>query len=98
MPVYVDRIRTHAKVKGRAARLGNRWSHLFADDPDELDAFASDIGMRREWGQYRGIPGRFHYDVTPERRAQAIAAGARVVDNRTMIAIFKKQESQAAGG
>jgi hypothetical protein len=93
MSVYVDRIRTHGGVKGRAARLGKQWSHLFADTPEELDAFAARIGMRYEWGQHRGVPGRFHYDVTPFRRQLAIEAGAEEVDDRPMIAILKMQKN-----
>jgi Protein of unknown function (DUF4031) len=95
LAVYVDRIRTHGNVKGRADRVGNRWSHLFADTPEELDAFAASIGMHYEWGQHRGVPGKYHYDVPPFRREMAVAAGAQEVDDRTMIAIFRKQKEPA---
>jgi hypothetical protein len=96
MSVYVDRIRDHgASVKGSAKRWGSLWSHLFADSDEELDTFAIDkLGLKRIWGQHRGVPGRFHYDVLPKVRAKAIKAGAIEVDNHTMIAILKGQRER----
>lgn len=79
MTVYVDELRVHAAVPidPEAARVfggGRRSCHMSADTPDELHAMADRIGLRREWFQKH--PVLDHYDLTPSRRAQAVAAGA----------------------
>lgn len=78
-----------AQAERVGARNGHRWCHLFADEADseELHAFARRIGMRREWFQ------RNHYDLTPGRRAAAVKAGAREVDRRESVAIWRKQRA-----
>ena len=57
-----------------------RWTgggHMQADTPDELNAFAARLGLRREWFQSRpGRPERDHYDLTAARRDRAIELGA----------------------
>jgi Protein of unknown function (DUF4031) len=74
MTVYVDDMRLRARV----GRLDARWSHLLADDVDELHAFARGIGLRRSW--FQGPPGHHpHYDVTDTKRRQAIQAGAKAI-------------------
>ena len=47
--------------------------HLFGTDLEALHAFAKSIGLRREWYQGKQFP---HYDLTKNKRAQAIQAGA----------------------
>ena len=47
MTVYVD----DASIAATVGRLAARWSHLIADDQDELHAFALRLGLRREWFQ-----------------------------------------------
>lgn len=100
MSIYVDRIRDHGDaVKGYARRHGTRWSHLFTDGPEnELDTFAASIGLKYEWGQHRGVPGRFHYDVIPSKRARAIRAGAIEVDDRTAVTIWHRQMTSTTTG
>lgn len=72
MSVYVDRIQcwpTHIRCFKAGA------CHMWADTPDELHAMARRIGLRRGWFQNHGrLP---HYDLTPARRAKAIANGAQ---------------------
>jgi hypothetical protein len=71
--VYVDDWRQWARV----GPIEARWSHLTADTDEELHELAGRIGLRREWFQDRhSDETRHHYDVTDERRAEAIAAGA----------------------
>jgi hypothetical protein len=65
MAVYVD----DAQISWR----GRRWSHLVADEPDELHRVAARLGLRREWAQERGRT--LHYDVPDEVRARAIDLG-----------------------
>lgn len=79
MTVYVDDFRVPARV----GRLSARWSHLVADDRDELHAFAAQLGLRRAWFQDKGDH-RWHYDVTDAKRAEAIRLGARPVTLREM--------------
>lgn len=81
MTVYVDTLIPHPPPKDAATRRagaphGHRWCHLFTDSADltELHAVAARIGMRRSWFQNDGdLP---HYDLTPPRRAAAVARGA----------------------
>jgi hypothetical protein len=85
MTVYVD----DARIPARVGRLHTCWSHLTADDRDELHAFAARLGLRRAWFQDKpnqdGTPGpHWHYDVTDTKRAAAIAAGATPLNLREM--------------
>lgn len=79
MSVYVD----HAFAYGE----WGRWSgggHLQADTPEELHAFAQQLGMRREWFQSRlGRPENDHYDLTERGREKALQLGAIAEDRRT---------------
>jgi hypothetical protein len=55
---------------------GYEWCHLFADASEELHAFAERIGLKRSWVQ-RPETKWEHYDLTPQKRAQAVKAGAQ---------------------
>jgi len=58
-------------VKAPARKHGTRWCHLVSDTSHaELHAFATRLGLRREWFQ------RDHYDLTPGMRAKAVRLGA----------------------
>ncbi len=60
---------------------GRRWSHLVSDTSlEELHAFALAVGIPR-----RGFEGD-HYDVPEERYADVVAAGARPVGPRELLA------------
>lgn len=91
MTVYVDNSRISATV----GRIKARWSHLTADDKEELHRFAESIGLNRAWfqtcksqmcpGKSKGDPNlcvHWHYDVTDSKRAAALAAGAEPMDIR----------------
>jgi len=74
--VYVDDWRQWARV----GPVETRWSHLTADDADELHAFAAALGLRRQWFQdHHADPTRHHYDLSDAARERAIAAGAVAV-------------------
>jgi len=63
--------------------------HLFTNDGD-LDALhelAASVGLRREWFQNDELP---HYDLSPNKRDQAVAAGAIEVDRRYAIWLRRK--------
>ena len=100
MTVYVD----DASIAATVGRLTARWSHLIADDQDELHAFALRLGLRREWFQdpltkTRGVrpaPGsraaeNWHYDVTAGKRLRAIQLGAVAVTWRELVEIIDRR-------
>jgi hypothetical protein len=67
--------------------------HMFSDQVDlaELHDLARRIGMRRRWFQDGSTP---HYDLTPSRRAQAVARGAVEVEHRQAVAIWKARREK----
>jgi hypothetical protein len=74
--VYVDPLSNWPKGWGPGKRYG-RFCHLFGDDPEELHVFAALIGLKRSWAQGGGTTGRMlHYDITAEKRAEAVRTGA----------------------
>jgi hypothetical protein len=74
--IYVDNMRGWARGdRGSGRVVTGRWSHLLADDPDELAGFAARLGLRPEWLQFPGTP-REHYDIVEAVRRRAVAAGA----------------------
>jgi len=83
--IFVDDMRRLAQVGKYTAR----WSHLTADTQAELHAFAQRLGLRRSWFQNPG-GGRWHYDVTESKRAQAIALGAQQIAYRDMPTITRR--------
>lgn len=77
--IYVDPLFVMQSRDAQAfrvgARNGHRWCHLWCDgNVDALHALAARIGLRRAWFQdKKDFP---HYDLTPQRRAAAVKAGA----------------------
>ncbi len=93
MTVYVDDWRQWARV----GPIETRWSHLTADDADELHAFAEQLGLRRAWFQdHHRDPTRHHYDVSDPARARAIAAGAVAVTWREGARLRRIRREQAS--
>jgi hypothetical protein len=80
MSVYVDPL--------MACVPNPRWKwdsacHMFADSLAELHDFAARIGLLHTWFQRSSrIP---HYDLTPGKRREAVAAGAVELDRRQTI-------------
>ena len=72
MTVYVDDAFTRGDW--------GRWTgggHLQADTATELHAFATRLGLKREWFQHRPTrPELDHYDLTRGKREQALQLGA----------------------
>lgn len=68
--VYVDELR----VTQRTNRWPfNRGCHMVSDDLDALHAMAAELGLLKKWFQ----PGKYpHYDLTQNKRRQAITLGA----------------------
>jgi hypothetical protein len=101
MAVYIDDASIPATVPNGQARHTSRWSHLFADTPEELHEFAARLGLRRSYfqpGKPRGDgkPSPFwHYDVTAGKRLQAIPLGAQAVTSRDAVQIIRDREAAA---
>lgn len=54
--------------------------HLRGDTLEELQAFADQLGLKRSWLQCSHRNPRFwHYDLTANMRAKAIALGAKAL-------------------
>ncbi|GAA1983005.1 DUF4031 domain-containing protein [Amycolatopsis minnesotensis] len=99
MAVYVDDFRASALVGGLRAR----WSHLIADDREELHAFAVRLGLKRSWFQDPVVNGKvpakpgsraaenWHYDVTDNKRRQAIELGAQPISWRELPAVIDRR-------
>lgn len=98
MTVYVDDWRQTARIGPVVAS----WSHLLADDPEELHRLAARLGLRRTWYQeHRRHRALNHYDVTEETRRRAIALGAVPVTWREagrMIRRWRRADPPAAPG
>lgn len=91
MTVYVDNFRCPARIRG----VSGRWSHLTADTPAELLAFATKkLALKPEWLQATcrygrcavrdGVCRHFHFDVVERVRLTAIKLGAQPIDVRQM--------------
>ncbi|HEX3334520.1 MAG TPA: DUF4031 domain-containing protein [Acidimicrobiales bacterium] len=87
LTVYVDDWRQRATVRGRT----DRWSHLLADDPDELHAMAAALGIPpRGYQRHRRSEALNHYDVPEALRARAIELGAVAVSWRQMARLTRE--------
>jgi len=87
LTVYVDDWRQRATVRDRT----DRWSHLLADDPDELHAMAAALGIpARGYQRHRRSAALNHYDVPEPLRQQAIALGAVAVTWREMARLTRE--------
>jgi Protein of unknown function (DUF4031) len=88
--IFVDKIQTYPASMCRGLP-GRQWCHLISDTSvDELHAFATSIGLRRGWAQLPPKASTPHYDLTPSRRAQAVAAGAREVERNEFVAAVRR--------
>ncbi len=81
MPVYVDALQGWGwRMYGRTVQS----CHLIADTPEELHAAAIAVGLASRWAQRSGL-GDLHYDLTPTRRARAVALGAIELDRAGFV-------------
>lgn len=94
MAVYVDPLREWGwRLRGEQTAS----CHLFSDGEDEeLHQFAKALGLKREWFQPHRVCA--HYDLTPARRAQAVALGAKEVSFRDAHRIWQQKTSARSGG
>lgn len=96
MPVYVDEIRDWTVLAKARGLRHTHWCHLTADTEAELHEFAAQLGLRRSWFQKKSERDyRWHYDVTPPKRAQAIRLGAVEIDRAQVVALMDARRSAA---
>ena len=82
MAVYVD--------DARIPRWGRRWSHLVAEDAEELHRAAEALGISRSRAQDKGRT--LHYDLHEEGRRRAIELGvAQPITWRELVALRETQ-------
>lgn len=86
-------------IPGREVVHDSTWSHLISDAPsdEELHAFARRLGLRPEYFQHPGQWHR-HYDVTTNKRYQAICLGAREVTQREAVGILRIRDADQRAG
>lgn len=89
MSVYIDPPRDYGgKFK--------HCSHMIADTPEELHAFALRIGCKRRWFQDKADSP--HYDVFAGMRDKAVAFGAIEVTDKFMIDWQRRNRSRRLKG
>ena len=88
MSVYVD-----AMFPTGYSRIWrhNEACHLVGDTETELVTFALGIGLKAEWLQRGHCT---HFDLTRNKRQQAVAAGAVEVNNFELVAWMRKKRSE----
>lgn len=86
MPVYIDRLRNWGWHLGPSC-------HMIADSNEELHAFAVRLGLRKAWFQ-KSTSGP-HYDLTANRRVEAVRLGAVELDDREFHAILNRWREEA---
>lgn len=90
MTIYVDNL-----IACNASQ-SKRWAykkacHLFADSEDELHIFAAKLGLRREWYQDHHPNSAFHhYDITENKRREAIKLGAVAITWRQRAEMIQR--------
>lgn len=89
MGVYVDNLVQVAPTGGWPWHAA---CHLFADSIPELHAFAQRLSMRRSWFQEGSFP---HYDLTANKRAEAIRMGATALDRNEAVAKWREIRGKA---
>lgn len=89
--VYIDQLTYHEPKGKQAKRYGTQWCHLFADTLEELHAFAGGLQQRRSYFQeHSNLP---HYDLTPNKRQQAVRAGAIEVQTKAYLRKLRASRS-----
>lgn len=68
-------------------------SHMCANTLGELHAMAELLGLKKDW--FQNTPGKIpHYDVCQLKKQLALNNGARLVNDRTLVLMYKKREIQ----
>ena len=87
LTVYLDDWRQRATIRGRE----DRWSHLLADDEQELHALARQLGIpERGFQRHRRSAALNHYDLPESYRARAVELGAVPITWREMARLTRE--------
>jgi Protein of unknown function (DUF4031) len=86
--IYVDEAIWKRSPTGRKT-----YAHLVAPTREELDEFASTIGVKPHF--FHNTKKFPHYDITAEQREVAIARGAVPIDTREIVRKFQSGELKA---
>lgn len=65
---------------------GKLFSHMVADNIEELHEMADKLNLKREWFQDGKRP---HYDISKSKKKQALQYGAKEVSDRFIVNLFK---------
>jgi len=84
MAVYVDRLSDWGWRHGLSC-------HLIGDSVSELIEFSVEIGLRPEWFQAKSSP---HFDLTVEKRREAVEHGAIELDRRAFVAKLRELRAE----
>lgn len=90
MTVYVDPVVDWGEVARQRGLRWTKWCHLTADTKEELHKFAAEIGLKMAWFQNANNE-RWHYDIVPSKRTEAIRKGAVEIDRAGMAEIIEKR-------
>ena len=74
-----------------------RYSHhcyLIADTTKELHSFARKLSLKRAWFQDKRLP---HYDMTVNKRRQAVKLGAIEIDMKLLVQKIREQRQGCTG-
>ena len=76
--IYVDNLQDFTfSTANYLKRVSGWWCHMWSDTSvDELHEFAARLGLKLRWFQNK--PKFPHYDLTPNKRVEAIRLGAKV--------------------
>lgn len=91
MAVYVDQLFPTAR---KANWPFDEACHLLTDGPiEELHAFARKLSLKPEWFQgHHANPALHHYDLTKNKRLQALKLGAsEIADGQQFLAVINRE-------
>ncbi len=91
MPVYVDELRVALAnaSSGCFGRHVKKSCHLMADTKEELEAVRKKLKLRPGWRHSD------HYDLVPDKRADAIRLGAIPVKAATLVDLRRRKRVAA---
>jgi hypothetical protein len=90
--VYVDPLTNYGNDTAPRCFRNKASCHMYADTEVELHSCAAYIGLKRSWFQNESLQ---HYDLTANKRIQAIAAGVQETDHRHMVKYLQWQRQRS---